>query len=373
MIHASSRRRLLLLLPAVLLLSVLVTACRRSPGGGTPPAAGGAPAGGPAPAANAPAAPATGAYDVETTDIARVLAGMTPSNTKPFGAVFGQPAWREYEAEARARWSSAWTDRFQPLRSWAEGSLAVAAGCPTLLQPFGGADFLVAYLAFPSCDGYLLVGSDPAGQLPTPGGLAAGQDLAFVEDVKQAFPEVFGQKDGGRGASNARRRPETLAALLVQLARLDARILSASRVGIAADGRPLDPVPIREGTDTAAVSLTFEVPGGRPQSLMYLHAGVDDVSIRRQPGMWTFLRLQAPFVTVLAAESGGQGERATLVRKLILEQSRAILQRPGAIPPRLLEPAGWTVSPVQPPAAAARALHGPLTLALRRREPDSTR
>lgn len=361
MTHASCSRRVLLLAVLIFVGAALGTACRRATSTAAEPAAGGAP-----PDASSSAASATpvGAYDVEITDLARVLAGMTPTNAKPFVAMLGQQAWREYEAEARARWSGVWAVRLRPLRSWAGTSLKVPGGCPTLLQPFGGSDFVAAYLAFPSCDGYLLVGAEPAGQLPAAKDFAAGQALAFAQEVKQAFPDVFLREDGGP-ATAGRRRPSALVALLVQLARLDARIVSASWVGVTPDGHPLDPVPIRENVGAAAFTLTFEVPGGRPQSLTYLQADVDDVSIRRQPGTWTFLRLQAPFVTVLT-DNASQGEHATLVRKLILEQSRAILERPGAVPPRLLPPADWTVTPLEPPPAAARALHGSVALALKK-------
>ncbi len=109
----------------------------------------------------------TSPYDAETTDIARVLGGMPPVRTEPFASLLATPAWLDYEAEARTRWSAAWSSRWEPVRGWAGVELkGPASKCQTLLHPFGGTEFLRAFLLFPACEGYVLVGSEPVGQMP---------------------------------------------------------------------------------------------------------------------------------------------------------------------------------------------------------------
>lgn len=155
--------------------------------------------------------------------------------------------------------------------------------------------------------------------------------------------------------------------MLVQLARLDARIVHASRFDLSSNGRPLEAIPIRGGNARpAALSLTFEVPGGRPQSLVYLPADLDDASLRRRPGVWTFLKLQAPFTTLLAPAGDLGGDRATILRELVLDQSRAILQDRPAIPERLLGQRRWTISTLSDPPTGAFGPGASPTLALRR-------
>jgi len=69
-------------------------------------------------------------FDTETTDIARVLAGMRPLGGKALSGVIAQPEWRDWEVESRERWGAAWQQRVQPLRAWASTSLTgEAAGC----------------------------------------------------------------------------------------------------------------------------------------------------------------------------------------------------------------------------------------------------
>jgi hypothetical protein len=344
-----------LVLVLILTVEVCTTACRQVPAAGRGP-------GGAAPLAG------TSPYDAETTDIARVLGGMPPARAAAFANLLDKPAWRAYEAEARGRWSVAWSASFEPVRRWAGVELKAASGsCQTLLHPFGGTEFLPAYLMFPGCEGYVLVGSEAVGQLPTFTDATAAQVANMADEVRRSFPEVFAQDAGVRRRSGAPARPGALRLLLVQLAHLDARIVNASRFDLASSGRPLEAIPIRGGNARpAALSLTFEVPGGKPQSLVYLPAELDDAAIKRRPGVWTFLRLQAPFTTLLAPAGGLTADRATVLHELIVDQSRAILEDRPVIPERLLGRKRWTVSTLSDPPVGAFGPGAAPTLAVRR-------
>jgi hypothetical protein len=344
-----------LILPLVLAAAALVAGCRQ------PVAAAGERKG------NAPPL-GISAYDIETTDLALVLGGVRPARPEAFTALLESRAWREYEAESRVLWGSAWSDRLQPVRKWADVELKKAAGnCQTLLQPFGGTDFLSAYLMFPGCEGYVLVGSEPVGQLPTFDGAPAAQIAAVTDEIRRAFPEVFPQSDSARRRQADPRRPGALRVLLVQLAHLGARIVNASRFDLASNGRPLEAIPIGGGNARpAALSITFEVPDGRPQSLVYLPAELDDAAMKRRPAVWTFLRLQAPFTTLLSPAAGSDGKSATVLRELILDQSRVILQDHPVLSSRWLAPKHWTVSTLDQPPVGAFGSGAAPTLALRK-------
>jgi hypothetical protein len=311
----------------------------------------------------------TSPYDAETTDIARVLGGMPPVRTGALAGLLAIPEWRAYEAEARTRWSAAWSSRWEPVRGWARVELKDPAGrCQTLLHPFGEASFLPAFLMFPACEGYVLVGSEPVGQMPAFTEASSSTVAAMADEIRRSFPGVFAGESGQRqGARSRPARPGALRLLLVQLAHLDARIIHASRFDLASNGRPLEAIPIQGGNARpAALSLTFEVPGGRPQSLVYLPADLDDAAMRRRPGVWTFLKLQAPFTTLLAPAGALGGDQTSILRALVLDQSRAILQDRSVIPGHLLVPRRWRIStPSDPPNGAFGPGASP-TLAVRR-------
>jgi hypothetical protein len=305
------------------------------------------------------------AYDAETTDIARLLAGMRPLRDQAFRPIVGFPEWQNWESESRDRWTAAFRERVQPVRAWAAAEITGAAsGCQTLLHPFGGTDLLTAYLLFPSCEGYVLVGSEPVGQLPSLDSVTPPQVASFADDVRRQFPDVFPPGAPSRAVPLAGPRlTGAIPSLLVQLARLDARIVSASRFDITADGRPLESIPIRGGNGRpAALSLTFEVPNGRPQSLVYVPADLDDAALRKRPGTWTFLRLQAPFATLIL-ERPAQGGRFTLLRDLIRDQSRVILDAPPSWVQA--DAPGWAITTLSPLPAPAFAHPFSPTVAVR--------
>jgi hypothetical protein len=221
---------------------------------------------------------------------------------------------------------------------------------------------------FPACEGYVLVGSEPVGQMPTFTDATASKVAAMADEIRRSFPEVFAQNPAARRrAQSTPARPGALRLLLVQLAHLDARIVHASRFDLASNGRPLEAIPIRGGNARpAALNLTFEVPGGRPQSLVYLPGDLDDPALRRRPGVWTFLKLQAPFTTLLAPAGELGGDQATILRALVLDQSRAILQDRPVIPGHLLVPRRWTISTLSDAPAAVFGPGASPTLAVRR-------
>ena len=268
--------------------------------------------------------------------------------------------------------------------AWARVELEGPAGeCQTLLHPFGGTDFLPAFLMFPACEGYVLVGSEPVGQMPT---FTEGDRVTrwppWPKTIRRSFPEVFAQI-GPTPACHSPRpaRPGALRLLLVQLARLDARIVHASRFDLASNGRPLEAIPIRGGNARpAALSLTFEVPGGRPQSLVYLPADLDDAAMRRRPGCGRSSSCRRRSRRCSRLPEGWAATRRTILRALVLDQSCAILQDRPVIPGRLLvqrrwtdldalRPAGWGLRARRLPDArrAARARRGRSAVAAARR------
>lgn len=344
------RSRLFVLLPLALVVASLIaaSACRRTEATGS---------------AEGTAALSSSAYDAETTDIARVLAGMRPLRGQAFASVTGLQEWRAWEAEAHERWGAARSDHVRPMRAWSDTELkSAASSCQTLLYPFGGTGLLAAYALFPSCEGYVLIGEEAVGQLPTLDAVTPSQVAGLAEDVRRALPDVFppDATEGRRGpaSQSGPRLTGAIPSLLVQLARLDARIVSAARFDITADGRPLDSIPIRGGNARpAALSLTFEAPNGRPQSLVYFPADLDDAAMKRRPGTWTFIRLQAPFITLLLPRPAAPAERFSLLRGLIRDQSRAILDAHPAWMP--VASPDWAVSPL--PILAAPVFSRPVS------------
>ena len=315
--------------------------------------------------------PGVSPYDVETTDVARVLSGITPVRREDFATLLEMRVWWDYQAESRSRWASAWSARFQPVQAWAAVELKAAAGnCQTLLHPFGGTDFLTAYLLFPGCEGYVLVGSEAVGQLPTLDKATTSQVASVTEDVRRAFPggvPARRQRPAALRGPAASRSPPPAADSTRAPRRTDCRRL-ALRPCVGRQASRGDPDPRRQRETGCA---QHHVRGAqRTAAVARLPARrSDDTAMKRRPAVWTFLRLQAPFTTLLAPVGGWNGDRATILRELVVDQSLAILQERPVIPERLLGQRRWTVSTLPGPPVGAFVPGAAPTLAVRRGGP----
>ena len=97
---------------------------------------------------------------------------------------------------------------------------------------------------------------------------------------------------------------------------------------------------------------------------------MDDAALRKRPGAWTFLRLQAPFSTLLSPDAPAQASRFSLLADLLRRQSRLILLAQPCAASLLgcgsLGPPDWAVSKPSPlPTPAFHRAAAPL-LATRR-------
>jgi len=82
--------------------------------------------------------------------------------------------------------------------------------------------------------------------------------------------------------------------------------------------------------------------------------------------VWTFLKIQAPFATLLAPAAKLGGGETTILRALVLDQSSAILQDRPVIPVHLLGQPRWATSTLANPPAGAFGPNASPTLAVRR-------
>jgi hypothetical protein len=322
-------------------------------------AAAGAAARGAAPAAPQ-AAPGDGA-SAGATDTARVLAGLVPADGARFETVTARPSWRAYREDVDRNWSQLQSGRFAAMRAWSDREITPAGGsCDTLFYPFGGPDFINAYVLFPGCSQYLLFGLEPVGSMPALergnpqavdtllGELRASLSDVFVRDyfiTREMMTEL--KTPGVNG---------TLPLLLVFLARLDARIVDirmespwlegAAAVNPApgqgpassAARRPSPPKP-------AAVTIRFTTAGSaRVQTLSYARVRMEDAEFAKQEALLAYLDRHAPFTTLLKSASYLLHDKQfSRVRSAVLTGSRAVLQDDTGVPFRFFDKSAWSV------------------------------
>jgi hypothetical protein len=287
----------------------------------------------------------------ELTDTARVLAGLPPDPSSPLAKVAAKTEWQAWQREFDSQWTRATKERFARMSEWRDRELKPATGvCDTLMYPFAGPDILNALLLFPDCKRYILFGLEPVGSLPVLEQLPAERLTRLLEETRHALNDLLARnyfitshmmKD-----TAAQELRGTLPLMAVSLVRMNARLVSVRDMEIAEDGqlRPRVPAP-KDRRPASALELVFEQPGHERQTVVYFRAQAEDKAINQHPGVLPFLEQQAPFPTFLKSASYMlHGSDFSIVRNLLLQNSRLILEDDSGIPLRYLKGPEWTVS-----------------------------
>jgi hypothetical protein len=110
-------------------------------------------------------------------EVARFISGL-PCASEPLKTLQETAEWKSFAEALGKNWADLDTKRLQPMKTWGGTEMAEAnAVTKVLFYPFGGPDFLTAFLLFPNADAYVLLGLEFVGKLP---------------DFEQAIPQHIG-------------------------------------------------------------------------------------------------------------------------------------------------------------------------------------
>ncbi len=287
----------------------------------------------------------------ELTDTARMLAGLAPAAPGPLAEVAAKPEWQAWQREFDSQWTKATRERFADMDTWRDKELAPVTGtCDTLMYPFSGPDILNAIVLFPDCRRYVLFGLEPVGVLPVLDRLPNQRLTLLLEETRHALNDLLSRNyfitSHMMQDTASQELRGTLPLVALSLVRMDARLVSAKEMEIAEDGQLRPRTPSDKARKIAsAVELVFERPGHEPQSVVYFRAQAEDKALPQRPGVIPYLEHQAPYVTFLKSASYLlHTSDFTVVRRLLLDKSRLILEDDSGIPLRYLKAPEWKVT-----------------------------
>jgi hypothetical protein len=287
----------------------------------------------------------------ELTDTARLLAGLPPDPTGPLAAVAAKPEWTAWRSEVDAHWTRLSTGHFDKMAQWRDRELAPLTGnCGTLMYPFSGPDILNALVLFPDCKRFILFGLEPVGSLPSLDALPPERLARLLDETRKALNDLLERNyfitSHMMQDTAAQELKGTLPLIALSLVRLDARLIGVREMEIAEDGtlRPRTP-PVKDRRVASAIEIRFERPDHDPQSLVYFRAQAEDRALPNRPGVMPFLEQQAPFLTFLKSASYLlHTSDFKVMRAMLLDHSRLVLEDDSGIPLRYLKAPDWTVN-----------------------------
>jgi hypothetical protein len=289
--------------------------------------------------------------DRTVTDTARVLAGLAPSPGTRLAAVAAKPEWQAWQREFDHQWTQATTDRFAKIAAWRTSELTAATGgCGTLMYPFAGPDILNALLFFPDCKRYVMFGLEQPGTLPPIDQLPPDRLARLLNETRQALNDLLERnyfitshmmKD-----TAAPELRGVLPLMAVILVRMQAHIVSVRELEIDDAGQLVARQPAaKDRHPINALEVVFARPDHEPQTAVYFRAQAEDAAIGKRPGVLAFLKQDAPYPTFLKSASYLlHGADFSMVRQIVLTQSRLVLEDDSGVPLRYFKSREWTVT-----------------------------
>jgi hypothetical protein len=286
--------------------------------------------------------------------IALFLAGIKQEEETELSALEKNQAWKDYARQADASWAGFNNNKLKKMTGWADSELKeVRENTKTIFYPFSGPDFLNVHTFFPSSNKYIMIGLEPIGLIPDvkkipkdslPAYFHAVQqslfsilNLSFFKTIDMAVDFKSEQLDG------------IVADLFIFIVRTGNKIIAVHPITIIEGGH------VSEGSYVSAshanknnvygLEITFETKDAIQRTLHYFSADLWDRSLSNHPEFLQYLKNQGEVTGYLKSASYlMHKEYFSIVRGLMLNQAKYLLQDDSGIPYRFFVPAKWDVT-----------------------------
>lgn len=283
-------------------------------------------------------------------DTARFLAGMPPSDGSPLVALSKSRHWQSHAQTLDKTFATVEKNTLSKVRAWSQAN--VKSPQPTLLYMFGGPDFLFANAFYPEASTYLLVGLEPAGDIPDLMKMQRRGEVPGLGNLQSSMRTLLSvsffitkEMQEDLGGSNLK---GTIPILYVFLARSGMQVRDASLVNIDDNGevRPDDPkarTPAK--TSARGVRIVFAGTDGKEKTLYYLTTDLANAGLKRG-GFLKFAEKLGPADAFHKSASYlMHTDNFSRIREFVLGQSKHVVQDDSGVPLRFFDAKVWDLGP----------------------------
>ena len=290
--------------------------------------------------------PVANVYD----EVARLISGL-PCSLEPFKSLQESPEWKNFAETLGKNWGDLDAKRLQPMKAWAGAELAEAnAATKALFYPFGGPDFLTAFLLFPDADAYVLLGLEFVGKLPDFTQATPQHIGTYAADLLAALSDFFNKSYFITKNMNAtltdNKVDGVLPVLCFFLEKTGHRIVGIKRSELLETGELLEAdlaLPKKRLRRPYGVRIDVVQNGSdRVRTIHYFSCDLVDDVFRKESSLYLYLN-SLPFETtfVKSASYLMHYKEFANIRNMVLAKSRFVLEDDTGIPYRYFPPKDW--------------------------------
>jgi hypothetical protein len=277
-------------------------------------------------------------YDRKYNDAARFIAGITQTSGSTLSGLEKKESWVKYQRSIDSSWSKLETIRLKPIRDWAKTELSLINSSDSeIFYPFGGPDFLNAFTFFPNHKKYVLLGLEPAGEIPSDFTKLTNKDFdKYFDDTQLSLSWIFkGNFFITKRMINELRYSElkgTLPLLLLFAERTGNTITNIQNLAMNADST-LSELPLeiskeqKEKVSGVKISFFNSSDSAKIQYCYYFRVNLQDIRLKDNFTFQHFLNDQTHVITYLKSASYLMHYPTfSLIRNIILKNSDYLLQ-----------------------------------------------
>jgi hypothetical protein len=289
-------------------------------------------------------------YDTLINDVSSFISGVDHGKSGCLPRLDSTTRWKQFATYLDSGFLDLDTSRFIKMKRWADSELVDCHGTTPVFYPFGGPDFLNANIFYPNADNYLLIGLEPIGALPDLCGMTVDQINKYLGDITYSLKDIFKRSyfiTGNMiGSLKKTSINGSIPLLSLFIQRTGYNIVSMSQVGIDSTGT------VQSGANLENVKgLTHGIriefagdTGKRVQSVVYYQTDISDEGLKKNPGFLKFLsKLPESFTYLKAASYLMHGKDFSMIRDVVFEKSKTILQDDSGIAYRYFDKTKWDI------------------------------
>jgi hypothetical protein len=289
-------------------------------------------------------------YDTLTDDVASFISGMEHGKSGCLARLDSTTKWEQFSFRIDSGFLDLDTSRFVKMEKWADSELIDRNGSTTLFYPFGGPDFLNANIFYPNADKYILIGLEPVGGLPDLCNMTDDLINKYLEDVRYSLKDIFKRSYFITGNMiDALKKSSVNGAVPVIslfIERNGYNIVSINHVGIDSTGICQIEDSLKNIKKlTHGIRIDFAADTGRRiQSVFYFQTDISDEGLKNNSGFQKYLSLLPESYTYLKAASYlMHGKDFSIIRNVVFDKSKSILQDDSGIAYRYFDKTKWDI------------------------------
>jgi hypothetical protein len=277
-------------------------------------------------------------------DVAKFLAGMSPSAGSPIAGLTRSPRWQRHAKWFESNWDTLDKRQLSRIRAWSDRHLKDRQN--TLYYMFSGPDFLYANAFYPHAKTYVLSGLEPVGAVPDLTTLrgAIPSELAKLRgSLTTILSASFFITKQMKSDLRSGRVNGTLPILYVFLARSGYAVREVTPVKLDNEGKLMDGDAGR--SSAPGIKIVFAGSDGEARTLYYFNTDLSNGGVKNS-GFLKFCETLAPGDSFVKSASYllHSGNFST-VRDFLLEHSAVMVQDDSGIPLRYYDPKKWEFHP----------------------------